>query len=101
LLLLEAANTLWKKHRRREISSSEAARALRILDESGLVVFPVPPLLARALVLAERLDHPVYDCVYLALAEREQATLVTADERLLARLGRRGLRLRFAGLRSL
>jgi predicted nucleic acid-binding protein len=32
------------------------------------------------------LRHPVYDCFYLALAEREDATLVTADRRLIGRL---------------
>jgi predicted nucleic acid-binding protein len=30
------------------------------------------------------LDHPVYDCFYLALAERERAPLISADKRLLA-----------------
>ncbi|WP_255518572.1 hypothetical protein [Synechococcus sp. CBW1006] len=28
------------------------------------------------------LDHPVYDCLYLALARREAAVLLTADQRL-------------------
>ena len=101
LLLVEAANALWKKRCRREISAFEAARALSILGEGALIVFPAQPLLARALTFADRLDHPVYDCVYLALAERERATFVTADERLTTRLARRGLRLQVAGLRSL
>jgi predicted nucleic acid-binding protein len=35
--------------------------------------------------LARRLSHPVSDCVYLALAERERARFVTADQRLLRR----------------
>jgi predicted nucleic acid-binding protein len=29
-------------------------------------------------------DHPIYDCFYLALAEREHLPIVTADGRLLA-----------------
>jgi predicted nucleic acid-binding protein len=40
----------------------------------------------RAMQVARRLHHPVYDCVYLALAEREDATFITADRRLLRRL---------------
>jgi predicted nucleic acid-binding protein len=36
--------------------------------------------------ISRALDHPVYDCFYLALAEDRHATLVTADGRLLNRL---------------
>ncbi len=36
--------------------------------------------------MAVDLRHPVYDCFYLALAEAEEAPLVTADRRLLTRL---------------
>ncbi len=32
--------------------------------------------------IAFLLRHPVYDCVYLALAERLQCRLVTADRKL-------------------
>ncbi|WP_254987446.1 hypothetical protein [Cyanobium sp. ATX 6E8] len=35
-----------------------------------------------AQALAFHLDHPFYDCLYLALARREAAVLVTADQRL-------------------
>ncbi len=100
LLMIEAANALWKKARRRELSAGEAGRALDVLLASSIVVCAAQPLLARALAMAQRLEHPVYDCVYLALAERERATLVTADERLLARVGRRRMRARVVDLRS-
>src|SRR5215469_4485976 len=36
----------------------------------------------RALDIALALDHPIYDCYYLALAEREATRVVTFDERL-------------------
>ena len=39
-------------------------------------------LQAEALALACHLDHPVYDCLYLTLARREAAQLLTADQRL-------------------
>jgi predicted nucleic acid-binding protein len=38
------------------------------------------------MAIALDLDHPVYDCFYLALAEIEQNAMVTADQRLLTRL---------------
>ena len=89
LLLVEAGNALWKKVSRREISTREATQALDLLMTSALDLRPSGPLLPRALGLAVRLRHPVYDCVYLALAHGEGAALVTADRRLLARAARR------------
>lgn len=41
------------------------------------------PLQAEALALATHHDHPVYDCLYLVLARREVAALLSADQRLL------------------
>ena len=38
-------------------------------------------LAADALRIAIALNHPVYDCVYLALAYRIDGTLITADQR--------------------
>jgi predicted nucleic acid-binding protein len=43
-------------------------------------------LARQAVRIACDLDHPVYDCVYLALADRENASMVTADRRLSERL---------------
>jgi len=90
LLLPEAANALWKKLMRREITAREASQAMDLLMVSGLDLRPSAPLVGRALALARRLRHPVYDCVYLALAQAEGATLVTADHRLRLRSKSRG-----------
>jgi predicted nucleic acid-binding protein len=50
--------------------------------------------------LARCLDHPVYDCVYLALAEREHPALVTADQRRLRRFSARKLGVSIVDLRT-
>ena len=42
-------------------------------------------LLAEAISLSTRLNHPAYDCFYLALARQNACALVTADKRLIAR----------------
>lgn len=101
LLLVEVANALWKKTVGKEISAGEADGAFGLLRESGIDLRPTAPLLARAVDMARRLDHPVYDCVYLALAEREQAAFVTADQRLLRRVSTRKLRVSVVDLRTL
>jgi predicted nucleic acid-binding protein len=85
LLLVEVANALWRKTVAREITPREADTALGLVRRSGIDLHPTEALLPRAMDLARRLSHPVYDCVYLALAERERARFVTADQRLLRR----------------
>jgi len=82
LILVEIANILWKKVRRREIDALQATLGLSEL-QSTLDVMPTLSLESRALEIGMALDHPVYDCIYLALAEALDTTLVTADTRLL------------------
>jgi predicted nucleic acid-binding protein len=101
LVLVEVANALWKKTRAEEISAREADAALDLVRQSGIDLHPTGPLLPRAMEMARRLDHPVYDCAYLALAEREQAAFVTADQRLLRRLATRKLSVSVIDLRTL
>lgn len=98
LLLPEAANALWKKLMRREITAREAGQALALLMRAGLDLRPSSPLLRQALSLARLLGHPVYDCIYLALAQAERATLITADQRLLSLVARTRTRVAVADL---
>ena len=85
LLLPEFANTIWKKARRREIADPQPFLAeLRSLSEL-IELYPADVLIERASQLALEIDHPVYDCLYLACAKVSGTPLVTADKRLLAR----------------
>lgn len=101
LLLVEIANALWRKTAAGEISPREADTAFELVRHSGIDLHAAAPLLPRAMDLARRLEHPVYDCVYLALAERERAAFVTADQRLLRRVGARKLGTTVIDLRAL
>jgi predicted nucleic acid-binding protein len=85
LLFAEVGNILWKKQLRGEIDSSAAMLGARWLLQVPLQVHDSAGLLADALALAQQLQHPAYDCFYLALAQRVDAPLVTADRRLHAR----------------
>lgn len=94
LLVAECANILWKKVRRDELSKEEAILAARLLQAAGIELLPTRPLLEAATHLAIELDHPAYDCVYLALAVKNDCRFVTADARVLRKLGE-GRRSRF------
>ena len=87
LLLAEFANTIWKKVRRKEISDARP-----YLDElaglSELIsIYPAGVLIERAAQIAFQIDHPLYDCLYLACAEFTDSALITADKRLADKVG--------------
>lgn len=81
LWLLEAASALWRRNLRGELSAGEAEERLSELFSAPVTSIPIEDDLSAAAALAQRLGHPVYDCLYLALAMREQAQVVTADRR--------------------
>ena len=81
LWLLEAANALWRRVRRGEITGEEATERLAELFNAPVTTVPIESDLVAAAELANALNHPVYDCLYLALAIREGAYVVTADSR--------------------
>lgn len=84
-LLVEFGNIVWKKVRLGEVTSSDAEAALQRLSAGPVNLTPTRPLVGTALRLACELDHPVYDCIYLAAAEALDAVVVTADRRLFER----------------
>jgi predicted nucleic acid-binding protein len=91
--LVELTNIAWKKVRQGPLLPGEAAVIAPYLRRSGMQLLPSEPLLADALELAQELDHPVYDCLYVATMDLLGARLVTWDKPLHAKLARS----RFAG----
>lgn len=80
LLLIEAANALWVACRRGVISAEDAEDALHQIAAAPFRNWlPQSNLPADAFRLARLLDHPVYDCNYLALAMAIGVPVVTAD----------------------
>jgi predicted nucleic acid-binding protein len=81
LWLVEAANALWRRARRGEISRDEAMERLSELYNAPVTTTSIEDDLVAAGELANALGHPVYNCVYLALARRENTWVITADRR--------------------
>jgi predicted nucleic acid-binding protein len=81
-LALECANALWKKMRRGEITQDDATSALTHIGGGLIKLRSSSALALAAFQLGSELDHPVYDCTYVALAEAENAGLLTADRKL-------------------
>ena len=83
LIVAEIANGLWKAVRKQAFVAEDAIAAIASLLAQFDLLVPLDTLGERALQIAIQLDHPVYDCFYLAAAEREGLELVTADRRFL------------------
>ena len=81
LFVAEMGNILWKKLRRREIDRQQAAAIVAAIGDSNVQLWPSSDLLPVAFDLAAALNHPVYDCLYLAAAIARNAAVVTADAR--------------------
>jgi len=79
--LREVANALWVAYRRGRITEEEARVGWFSFLQLNLHILPDPPL-SDVLDFALRFGVPVYDSIYIVLAQREGCPLLTADERL-------------------
>lgn len=86
LMASETANALWRKAQMGEIERGDAGAMLAWVPEMPVRWEADETVIADAVRLAVAIDHPVYDCVYLALTHRIGAVLVTADRRFVASL---------------
>ncbi len=87
LLMEEVGNALLTGVRRARWDGATADAAFGLLRSLPISLRDEPRDLDRAWDLSRRYDeHPLYDMVYVALAERLQQQLITADEKLRSRL---------------
>jgi predicted nucleic acid-binding protein len=97
LFLVECASALRKAVLRGRIGGATASDALGALAVAVGDGIPASVLVAQALSLARRENVSLYDAMYVALAERVGAPLVTADRRLARALRGRGFDVRVLG----
>ena len=88
---LEIANVLVRRY---GLPPSEVVEALRELDDLGIDTVRIDrPLLLVTIDLQARFGLSAYDAAYLALAETEDARLLTLDRQLTRAAGARAIRL--------
>ena len=90
LVVEEVANAFCRAVKQGRMAESDAKEALEALDDLGVELHDVSwSLVARVLSVACELGLTIYDASYVVLAEEMKATLVTADDTLYGRAGKR------------
>ena len=103
LLRVETAAAITRKALLSEVTVQEAHEALEVwaaIIRGTLDLMPEDEDLSGALKLALELKHALQDCIYLALAERLDATLITADGKFVAKARGRYPRVQLLGAES-
>jgi predicted nucleic acid-binding protein len=85
----EVANGLLRQHREGHLTQALLEAALAELGTVMPQLVSSVDLLEPAVALGRQLGHPVYDCLYLALADRSETVFVTADEKFIDRCRKR------------
>ena len=81
LLASELGNVLWRKARTGEMERSRVGALAAAIPQMAVYWMEDEEVCTDAVRLSLSLGRSVYDCLYLALAHRLGATLVTADVR--------------------
>lgn len=82
LLLAEVSNIAWKARAQGRITPTQARELLGRVEEPFDEIVSMRPHFGLAHELGAAFHRPIYDFVYVALAEDRDGVLVTADVRL-------------------
>lgn len=83
---IEFAHAITRAERQGRITPVEGAVHLQDMLATLPDLRPHLPLLPRAYEISSQTRQGVYDCLYVALAERESCEFLTADDKLIKRL---------------
>ena len=87
LIYAEIGNIVWKLRRFQNLKPENAQKAIESFSAMNMTVVSNVPLLKDAYNIATQYNRSVYDSLYIALAQREKCTFVTADEKLVNAVG--------------
>ena len=87
-IIFEIYHAMWDAAQKGRVPGTLPFEAAPLIPTPFNRLIPMEHLFHVAAMLASELDHPIYDCAYLALAQSEDIEIITAD-RDMARAGKR------------
>lgn len=88
LFSYEILNAIHIAIQRKRIGEEEGHRAVVYLTSLGIELRPFDELILSTFYMARRYSLSLYDCAYLALAEKENCDFLTGDRKLSNAVGR-------------
>ena len=82
----EAVNVLWAKVFRGDLTATDADERMSVLLRAPIIDTPIEALMPRTFAISVARTITIYDGLYVALAEKLDIPLVTADQRLIRKL---------------
>jgi predicted nucleic acid-binding protein len=76
---IEVGHVLSKMHRQNNLTAQQAELYLADVMTTPPDLYPSLPLMPRAFKLSLQIRKSLWDCLYMALAEQEGCSVVTAD----------------------
>jgi predicted nucleic acid-binding protein len=92
LIVPEVTNAIWKYHQFEKLETETCQRVLELALNLVDTLVSGKDLYREAFLLARTSRLPAYDMFYLALARRDDATLLTVDRVLRQEAARQGVR---------
>jgi predicted nucleic acid-binding protein len=90
VLVSEVGNTLWKRSVKiKDISVGDAASSYTDFLDLDVPLHSSTTIAEDALGIGISEQHPLYDTLYISLALKQGCEFITADDRLVNKLGRR------------
>jgi predicted nucleic acid-binding protein len=80
-ILLELYHSLWNLARRGQFLTRDIEPSTHRAKQAFDVLVRQEDLFQQACTFAQAYSHPIYDCLYIAHAQRDVARLITADEK--------------------
>ena len=84
LFVSEVANVFWKYVKAKELDLATAQTSLDLGVKLADQIIAASTLVQEALVTSAAAKHPIYDMMYIILARREGARLLSMDRKLLS-----------------